>query len=646
MSNESPRRIKIACPGCGQKLDMTDLIPFSRINCPACSFELIVPKWFSNYLLESPEGKGGMAVVYRALDLALDREVAIKVFDPELASKGVSPDLFLHEARIAATVNHPAVVPIYSCGECEGSAYIVMEYMSGGTLEQRLRKAGGRLPMMETCRWIRDVCEGLGAARANGIVHHDIKPANILLDVDSNAKISDFGLSQAASGAASASLLDPSTMWLSPLYVSPEKVLTGTEGPEGDVYSLGASFYHLLSGEPPFRSDNVQELLSMRTVQDPVSPDFIRPDITPALVSVILDMMNRDPAARPSYGQIVIRINDAIRAIMRPAAPLMTPAEPPAAPQQSADLPHKAVDAPSDETLLLRLRSHARKVLRVPADRVPGRRSSSRPSRLPLLLILFFLMCTLCALVFLPRFVDKRSLLDAAPSLKVIYGDLPPEDFPFLSEFFYRSPAVEAERAMSDHDMPLATRYAAAWVSGMCLLLDDELAAPDRIAETGSDLRSAATRAGTQPPQADAYCLAVLSRRDPNRPPVYFSPEQHARVILGRLIRSVYDFGPDSLEDGRIPEDLLEQFGEFRNAFRALPQDSWLLMLYGSRIDDWDAALSGSSDVSDEQLEPVFRRLLSTLDRDDSWSASVPRSGSTVSGSPFGTESSMYRSGD
>ena len=627
MSNESPRRIKIACPSCGQKLDMTGLIPFSRINCPACSFELIVPKWFNNYLLESPEGAGGMAVVYRALDLALDREVAIKVFDPELASKGVSPDLFLHEARIAATVNHPAVVPIYSCGECEGSAYIVMEYMSGGTLEQRLRKAGGRLPMMETCRWIRDVCEGLGAARANGIVHHDIKPANILLDIDSNAKISDFGLSRAASGAAASSLLDPSTMWVSPQYVSPEKVLTGEEGPEGDVYSLGASFYHLLSGEPPFRSDNVRELLSMRTVQDPVSPDFIRPDITPALVSVILDMMNRDPAARPSYGQIVNRINDSIRAIMRPAAPLITPApqQPAAAPQQPAD--------------------HPRKVLNVPADHVSASRVPPRSSHLTLLLILFFLMCSLCVLVFLPHFVDKRALLDAAPSLKVIYGDLPPEGFPFLSVFFYQSPATETEQALSDTDMPLATRYTAAWVSGMCLLLDDETAAVDRIAETGSDLRSAATRAGTQPPQADAYCLAVLSRRDPNQPPVYFSPEQHARVVLGRLIRSVYDFGPDSLEDGRIPEDLLEQFGEFRNAFRALPRDSWLLKLYGARIDDWDAALSGSSDVSDE-LEPVFRRLLSTLDRDDSWSDSGYGTGSTISGSPFGSESSMYRSGD
>ena len=152
MAEQTPRRIKIACPGCGQKLDVSEMPSFSRVNCPACSFELIVPKWFNNYLLEAPEGKGGMATVYRALDIALDREVAIKVFDPELAAKGVSPDLFLHEARIAATINHPAVVPIYSCGECDGSAYIVMQYMGGGTLESRLRKAKGRLPVMDSRR--------------------------------------------------------------------------------------------------------------------------------------------------------------------------------------------------------------------------------------------------------------------------------------------------------------------------------------------------------------------------------------------------------------------------------------------------------------------------------------------------------------
>ena len=102
-----------------------------------------------------------------------------------------------------------------------------MQYMGGGTLERRLKQAKGRLPIMETCRWVRDVCEGLGAARELGIVHHDVKPANMLLDLDSNAKISDFGLAQAVSGKSASVFLDSSKMWLSPHYVSTEKVLSG-----------------------------------------------------------------------------------------------------------------------------------------------------------------------------------------------------------------------------------------------------------------------------------------------------------------------------------------------------------------------------------------------------------------------------------
>ena len=618
MTDQTPRRIKIACPGCGQKLDVTDMAPFSHVNCPACNFDLIVPKWFSNYLLEAPEGKGGMAVVYRALDIALDREVAIKVFDPELTSKGVSPDLFLHEARIAATVNHSAVVPIYSCGACDGSAYIVMQYMGGGTLERRLKQAKGRLPVMETCRWVRDVCEGLGAARELGIVHHDVKPANMLLDLDSNAKISDFGLAQALSGKSAAVFLDSSRMWLSPHYVSPEKVLTGEEGPEGDIYSLGASFYHLLTGETPFRSDDVQELVNMRTVRDPVSPELVRPDITPALASVIRDMMNRDPAARPSYAQIAARINDAVRAIMRPAAPVPVAEPVPPVP-----------DRP-------------RKVFSLPADRTGKPRHSFRSSHLTLLLILLFMMCGLCFLVFLPRFVDKRTLLDAAPALRAVYGDVQPESFPFLTEDFYESesPLIDAELAFSDYEYSFETRYVAAWVSGICRLLDADPSAVSSAADMGGHLRSAASLAGIQPPPADAYCLAVLSRLDPNPPDVYFSPEQHVRVLLGRLLRALYDLQAAPPENGRIPDRILTQFGEFRVAFRELPETSWLVKLYGSRLRDWQSALSGDA-VPSADLEPLFRRLPSGAGpdrrRDNDDPSAAP--GATITGSPFGVES-------
>ena len=301
-------------------------------------------------------------------------------------------------------------------------------------------------------------------------------------------------------------------------------------------------------------------------------------------------MMHRDPAARPSYKQIVTRINDALRAIMRPA---------PAQPVSVSSEPAPAPQTPGH------------KIFSVPAGRVdPAKKHSFRASHVTFLLVLLFLMSGLCFLVFLPRFVDQRALLDAAPALKAIYGDLPAETFPFLSGSFYDSPMLDADLAFSDYDNPLETRYAAAWVSGVCLLLD---AAPDAVASVsgmGDHLRSAASLAGTQPPRADAYCLAVLSRLDPNPPDVYFSSEQQVRVLLGRLIRTLYDLEPGSLENGSVPDRVLSQFGALHTAFRSLPDGSWLAKLYGPRLPDWQAALSGGPAPSGN-LEPVFRRLLS-----------------------------------
>ncbi len=617
MAASGNRKIKIACPGCGQKLDVTELPPFSRVACPSCGLSLIVPKWFNNYLLEEPEGRGGMATVYRALDVALDREVAIKIFRPDLAERGVSPDLFLHEARIAATVNHPSVVPIYSCGEWDGATYIVMQYMGGGTLERRLKDANGRLPIMETCRWIRDVSDGLDCARENRVVHHDVKPANMLLDLESNVKISDFGLSQVISGSASTAFTDNSTMWLSPQYVSPEKVLTGVEGPEGDVYSLGASFYHLLTGTLPFRDDDVKRLVRMRAESDPVPPDRLRPELIPAISSLVMDMMNRDPRERPPYSQISSRINDALRSIMRPAAPKSAPADKP------------------------------RKVLRVSSAYAGRGPRFLRSSRLPLLLILFFLMSSFCALVFLPRFVELRRILDAAPSLSILYGDLPPENFPFLTESFCAEPVFDAGLAFSDFNLPLDARYAAAWTSALYQFLDAVPTAVSSSADMSDHLRSAASLAGVPPPAASAYCLSVLSRRDPNPPHVYFSAEEIARVHLGRLVRALYDLDPASLEPGRIPDSVLREFAALRDSFRALPAGSWVRTLFEPRLTDWESALSGSPGSAPE-LEPVFRRLFEPAERRPSSDrpSALSDPSVTVQDAPFGVVSRATPSGE
>ena len=158
----------------------------------------------------------------------------------------------------------------------------------------------------------------------------------------------------------------------------------------------------------------------------------------------------------------------------------------------------------------------------------------------------------------------------------------------------------------------------------------------------GAHLRSAASLAGTRVPPADAFCLAVLARPDMAQPDAYFSPEQHVRVLLGRFIRSLYDL--DSLENGRFPDRVLARFGEVRNAFRALPEKSWLVKLYGPRMRDWESMLSGEA-VPSIDLEPLFLRLRSGSKK-SSRRNNPPGSGSTISTSPFGVESPVLPSRD
>ncbi len=303
------RSLKITCYHCVQKLDLTDMVPFEKVRCPSCNVEIIIPKWFDNYLLEESGGVGGMAVVYRALDLTLDREVAIKVLNPDVASHNERCHLFLHEARTAATINHYAVLPIYTCGDFENQPYIVMQYMDGGSLDKKLEESKEPLPVNDVVKWIRDIAEGLDNARRHGIIHHDIKPANIMMDKDGNVKIGDFGISQALRDSRSESIAKITKSWASPYYVSPEKVLYGKEDHMGDIYSLGVSFYQLLTGHTPFESDDLDKLVRMRTEIDPPPPKKYRPDIPQSISDLVMRMLGRNPDSRPTYRDIINALN-------------------------------------------------------------------------------------------------------------------------------------------------------------------------------------------------------------------------------------------------------------------------------------------------------------------------------------------------
>ncbi len=290
--------LKIACYRCGQRLDLSDLEPFSKVECPNCAAEITVPRWFdSSYLLEDVCGSGLIWNTYRALDVTLDREVAIKVLNPEFAEKAPGLDeIFLEKGRMMARLNHPAVIGIYHCGEYEGQSYLVMQFMPNGSLREAV---DGLIPLTfgEKLKWMKQAALGLQEAQRLGVEHYDICPDVILLDSERNVRIGDFGLTAAFSNLGLyRERLD---------YFSPERLGGMFETYSSDVYSLGVTMYELFAGTMPFMdNDSPKEALRERSGKiDP--PRAVRRDIPERLSVLIMKMLALTPADRPGYPEIV-----------------------------------------------------------------------------------------------------------------------------------------------------------------------------------------------------------------------------------------------------------------------------------------------------------------------------------------------------
>ncbi len=313
MTGEVSKVLKIHCPGCGQKLDVSDLPAFHRFPCPACRAEVIVPRRFGEFMLEELIGSGGMARVYRALHITLDREVAVKVLRAEVHADPGCVSLFLEAARRAAAVNHPHVAPIYSSGAEESQPYLVMEYMAGGSLGKQIERHGASIPLQTCMRYVRDAAKGLDAAFRRGLLHHDVKPANILLDSDGNVKVGDFGLAQAfeAEGPPRG---DGHARFVTPGYASPERISSAEEDVRGDIFSLGAVLYHLVAGRPPWSGPDFAAVLEARALGPPPAVDESRPGVPAQVSALIQQMMAEAPDKRPAdYSEIIADLNRFLR---------------------------------------------------------------------------------------------------------------------------------------------------------------------------------------------------------------------------------------------------------------------------------------------------------------------------------------------
>jgi serine/threonine protein kinase len=240
-------------------------------------------------------GAGGMATVFKAYQPVLERNVAIKVLPDYHARDPVFKERFLREARSVAKLDHPNIVQIYLFGEEDNITYIVMQYVDGGTLKDRLR-AVGPLPVSEAIKFIIQAAEGLGEAHGHGQVHRDVKPANMLLRKDGHLLLSDFGIVKILEG--NTNLTRVGTGIGTPQYMSPEQGTGQAVDASSDIYSLGIVFFHCLTGRVPFNAESPLSI-TVKHINEPLPVAFLRQNNVPLPIEqIILKMTAKAPADR------------------------------------------------------------------------------------------------------------------------------------------------------------------------------------------------------------------------------------------------------------------------------------------------------------------------------------------------------------
>lgn len=287
-----------ACPKCGAMLGVKGLPPFSVVQCPTCQFEFQVPARFGTFMLLQLLGAGGMGGVYRARDEGLNREVAIKVMLKSLGDDPQFVETFQREAQAAARLNHRHIAQIYSFGQEKGQPYIAMELVSGGSLDKMMAEQGPLDPTV-VIHVGAQIAEGLSMAADAGMVHGDVKPENILFDTDKNAKLVDFGLSAMQSGPGN-------EVWGTPYYIAPEKVRRQKSDYRSDIYSLGGTLYHAITGVPPFEGVDATAVVRARFEGPPKPMSEIRDGIPKEVEAIITRMLEVEPQTRfPTYGSLL-----------------------------------------------------------------------------------------------------------------------------------------------------------------------------------------------------------------------------------------------------------------------------------------------------------------------------------------------------
>ena len=250
-------------------------------------------------------GQGGMGVVYRARDLELNEDIAVKTLRRELLADANVAERLKEEIRLARRISHRNVVRTHDYGEADGALFVTMEYVQGITVRELLRTRG-RLGVASTLALARQFAEALAVAHAAGVIHRDVKPENALLDSVGVLKVMDFGIARLAEGASTRTLAG--VIVGTPTYMAPEQLVGEEVDARSDLYALGVVIYECLTGKPPFQAPTLVGLIGKVMTMDATPPAELNAEVAPALSALVLQLLARDPAGRPASATALIEL--------------------------------------------------------------------------------------------------------------------------------------------------------------------------------------------------------------------------------------------------------------------------------------------------------------------------------------------------
>jgi serine/threonine protein kinase len=284
----------VECGGCRAKVFIpADLQPFESIPCTRCAHPVFMPMQFRQFELRSIIASGGMGTVYRAWDLMLNREVAVKMLKKEMAQDEEVLASFYREARASASLNHTNIIHIYTFDVLEDQPYLVMELADFDSLDKMIER-DGRVEELKVLDVAIKIASALDTALKRNLLHRDIKPGNILFNSDGEPKLVDFGLAREAEDESA----DQAVIWGTPYYVAPEKIRRERENFHSDMYSLGGTLYHAITGHVPFEAPTVEEVISAHVNTPLTPPNDVVPEITPPTSDALMIAMAKNPRDR------------------------------------------------------------------------------------------------------------------------------------------------------------------------------------------------------------------------------------------------------------------------------------------------------------------------------------------------------------